>query len=110
MLEYDLIASSFPLELRSHKRNILREYLQYKALEIIFRSKYGNKFVFIGGTCLHIVYGNNRFSEDLDFDICKPFDSDKLSKDVQPFLYKSDDSLRVKYFPDYIKQRIKLHT
>jgi predicted nucleotidyltransferase component of viral defense system len=69
MLEYEIIASNFPIELRSFKKNIIREYLQYKTLEIIYRSKYANKFVFIGGTCLHIIYGNNRFSEDLDFDI-----------------------------------------
>jgi len=82
MLDYSLIASYFPPELRAFKRNILREYLQYKTLEAIYNSKYGNKFVFIGGTCLHIVYGNNRFSEDLDFDVfdlsMEEFESVKL--------------------------------
>ncbi len=47
---------------------MLREYLQYKILEILFESDYANKFAFIGGTALRIVHGNNRFSEDLDFD------------------------------------------
>lgn len=50
------------------KRNILKEYLQYKILEIIFTSKISQKLVFIGGTALKIVHGNTRFSEDLDFD------------------------------------------
>lgn len=53
---------------RSFKRNILREYLQYKILEIIFNSKIGQGLAFLGGTALRIVYGNSRFSEDLDFD------------------------------------------
>jgi len=47
---------------------MLREYLQYKILEIIFESKYAKKICFLGGTCLRIIKNNTRFSEDLDFD------------------------------------------
>lgn len=48
---------------------MIREYLQYKILEIIFENAtYAHKLSFLGGTCLRIVHGNNRFSEDLDFD------------------------------------------
>ena len=50
------------------KRNIFREYLQYKILQIIYDSAYGSKLYFLGGTCLRIVYNKQRFSEDLDFD------------------------------------------
>ena len=46
----------------------MREYLQYKILEIIFNSKYARDLIFLGGTALRIVYNNSRFSEDLDFD------------------------------------------
>jgi predicted nucleotidyltransferase component of viral defense system len=46
----------------------LREYLQYKILQIIFDSEYAAKLCFLGGTCLRIIHGNRRFSEDLDFD------------------------------------------
>ena len=49
-------------------RMILKEYLQYKILEIIFSSSFGDKLVFMGGTSIRIVYGNDRFSEDLDLD------------------------------------------
>ena len=87
MLEYYLIASYFPVELRSFKKNIIREYLQYKTLEAIYRSKYANKFIFIGETCLHIIYGNNRFSEDLDFDT---FDlTEEEFKSVRDNIFKS---------------------
>jgi predicted nucleotidyltransferase component of viral defense system len=47
---------------------MIREYLQYKILELIFDTKHASKLSFLGGTCLRIVHGNNRFSEDLDFD------------------------------------------
>lgn len=68
MLEMRQIASFFPEPLRVFKRNLLREYLQYKTLEIVSDSRYGNALVFLGGTAIHIVHGGPRFSEDLDFD------------------------------------------
>lgn len=68
MLDIKQIESFYPEYLRSYKRNLLREYLQYKILEAIFGSEFGNSLAFIGGTAIHIVHGNDRFSEDLDFD------------------------------------------
>ena len=68
MLALDQIENQYPDNLRPFKRSLLREYLQYKILEIIFNSEYANKLSFLGGTALRIVYGNNRFSEELDFD------------------------------------------
>lgn len=68
MLSLQQIAEQYPEPLRPFKRALLREYLQYKILEIIFASKYAVKLSFLGGTALRIIYGNTRFSEDLDFD------------------------------------------
>lgn len=68
MLELRQIESFFPEHLRHFKRNLLREYLQYKILDAVFASPYGQKLVFMGGTAIHIVHGLPRFSEDLDFD------------------------------------------
>ncbi len=68
MLELRQIESFYPDYLRPFKRNILREYLQYKILASIFGGKYGSMLVFMGGTAIHIVHGVERFSEDLDFD------------------------------------------
>lgn len=68
MLDIKQIESFYHESLRPFKRNLLREYFQYKILEIIYSSKYGLGLTFMGGTAAHIVYGNNRFSEDLDFD------------------------------------------
>jgi predicted nucleotidyltransferase component of viral defense system len=68
MLDLSQIESYYPEPLRAFKRNLLREYLQYKILEIIYDSKAGSRLVFIGGTAIHIIHGAPRFSEDLDFD------------------------------------------
>ncbi|MFZ3100068.1 MAG: nucleotidyl transferase AbiEii/AbiGii toxin family protein [Minisyncoccales bacterium] len=68
MLSLKQIEKQYPESLRLFKRGILREYLQYKILEIIFNSEFANKLSFLGGTALRLVYDNQRFSEDLDFD------------------------------------------
>lgn len=69
MLDLKQIESFYPEDLqRVFKKNLIREYLQYKILEIIYDSAFGNKLVFMGGTSIHIIHRNNRFSEDLDFD------------------------------------------
>jgi predicted nucleotidyltransferase component of viral defense system len=68
MISLSQIQTFFPESLHGYKRFMLREYLQYKILELIFDSKYAFQLSFLGGTCLRIVHNNNRFSEDLDFD------------------------------------------
>lgn len=68
MLNLHEIQTFYPENLHRFPRFLLREYLQYKILEIIFESRYATHLCFMGGTCLRIVHGNNRFSEDLDFD------------------------------------------
>jgi len=68
MLELQKIETYYNEQEGFFKRNILREYLQYKILEILFNSNSSRKLFFIGGTSLRIVHNLNRFSEDLDFD------------------------------------------
>ncbi len=70
MIDFTQIVAAYPDNLKAPRFNrfMSREYLQYKILEIIFNSRFANKLAFLGGTALRIVYGNNRFSEDLDFD------------------------------------------
>lgn len=68
MIDLSQIEKFYPSELRHFKKNILREYLQYKILEIIFDSPFGKKLSFMGGTSIHMLHGSQRFSEDLDFD------------------------------------------
>lgn len=54
MLTLAQIVQQYPENLRPFKRGILREYLQYKILEIIFASQYARKLVFLGG----LLYGS----------------------------------------------------
>jgi len=68
MLDIKQIESFYPEHLLPFKKNLLREYMQYKILEAIFESSLAGKLVFMGGTCIHMVHGSPRFSEDLDFD------------------------------------------
>lgn len=68
MISLDQILSAYPENLRAFKESILKEYLQVKILNSIFKSEYAQKLVFLGGTALRIVHGSTRFSEDLDFD------------------------------------------
>ena len=69
MLNVEELLPYYPESQRKFRVFILREYLQYKILQIVFdHSLYANQLCFLGGTCLRIVHGNNRFSEDIDFD------------------------------------------
>lgn len=68
MLDMEQIESFYPEYLRPFKRNLLREYLQYKILEIMFDSRFGRRLSFMGGAAIRIIHSNTRFSEDLDFD------------------------------------------
>jgi len=52
--------------------NALREILQELALLGLWRSKFFEHAAFYGGTALRIMYGLDRYSEDLDFSLLKP--------------------------------------
>jgi len=68
MLDLEQIETFYPKALKPFKRSLLREYLQYKILEAIFSSEFSQSLSFMGGTAIHIIHSNTRFSEDLDFD------------------------------------------
>jgi len=46
---------------------ILREYLQVKLLDSFYKERSLKRTYFKGGTCLRLIFGSSRFSEDLDF-------------------------------------------
>src|SRR3990167_3375731 len=51
--------------------NALKEIFQEIALLGLWRAKFYEKAAFYGGTALRILYGLDRFSEDLDFTLLK---------------------------------------
>lgn len=57
--------------LEDHLR-ALREVLQQIALLGLWRGKFFDKAAFYGGTALRVLYGLDRYSEDLDFSLLRP--------------------------------------
>jgi len=60
-------------EIRSVQNSLraLREIMQEIALLGLWRGKFFEKAAFCGGTALRVLYGLDRFSEDLDFSLLK---------------------------------------
>jgi len=54
------------------QENVLHEIIQHYVLASLSRSGIFSEVIFHGGTCLRIVSGTNRFSEDLDFLVKAP--------------------------------------
>lgn len=84
----------------------LREILQEIALLGLWRAKFFEKGAFYGGTALRILYGLERFSEDLDFSLLAPdrnFDisryRDALIKEAESFGFEVNVETRGKRPP-----------
>lgn len=60
--------------------NALKEIFQEIALLGLWRAKFFEHAAFYGGTALRIVYGLDRFSEDMDFSLLVPNENFSLSK------------------------------
>jgi predicted nucleotidyltransferase component of viral defense system len=60
--------------------NALREILQEIALLGLWRGKFFDKVAFYGGTSLRILYGLDRFSEDMDFSLLYPVEEFDLTR------------------------------
>ena len=99
MLRLSEIAHYYPENLRGFQRFIIREYLQYKILQIVFdNTNYADKLCFLGGTCLRLVHQNTRFSEDLDFDNFDLSEEDfaNISSDIASSLSKEGYEVEIR--------------
>lgn len=68
----ELVKRLMPLQETDSQEELLtklREVMQSLALMGLWRAKFFNHAAFYGGTALRILYGLNRFSEDLDFSL-----------------------------------------
>ncbi len=94
MIQVDQIKNFFPAQIRDvsvFEKYILKEYLQLMILDYLSSTPYIQKITFIGGTCLRLVKGIDRFSEDLDFD-CKELTEEEfieMTKGIVQFLERS---------------------
>lgn len=82
MIKVDQIKNFFPPHIRDvsvFKKYILKEYLQLMILDYLSSTFFIQKITFIGGTCLRLVKGIDRFSEDLDFD-CKELNEEEFTE------------------------------
>ena len=70
-------------------RVILKEALQAYVLEYLYNHPGYRRLNFYGGTCLHVIYGLNRFSEDLDLDNQAGIDLARLRDDLVDFFQKT---------------------
>lgn len=48
---------------------VSREFLQLLLLKELYSNSFSDDIYFKGGTCIRLVYGGSRFSEDLDFTV-----------------------------------------
>lgn len=75
MIDLNTLLGFYPPHIAGNaafRKHILKEYVELLSLEHLSRSPFVPHLAFIGGTNLRLVYGIDRFSEDLDFD-CKDF-------------------------------------
>ena len=83
--------------------NALREIFQEIALCGLWRGKFHEKAAFYGGTALRILYGLDRFSEDMDFSLLAP----DAQFDLTPFCGFIQDELRAWGFKVEVETRTK---
>lgn len=83
--------------------NALHEIIQELALVGLWRSKFFERGAFYGGTSLRILYGLDRFSEDLDFSLLAP----NPSFDLHPFLLAIQNELMISGLQTKVEQKVK---
>lgn len=81
MLQYTL-AQKDPLLPNETRRIVLKEALQAYVLDFLYNQSSYRRLNFYGGTCLHVVYGLNRLSEDIDLDNNQGLNTENLQTDL----------------------------
>ena len=81
-LMQNVLSQKDPFLPNETRRVILKEFLQAYALDFIYNHPVYGKLNFYGGTCLHMIYGLNRLSEDIDLDGGDGVDLSNLENDL----------------------------
>ena len=84
-LMQNVLSQKDPLLPNETKRVILKEFLQAYTLDFLYNHPVYRKLNFYGGTCLHVIYGLNRLSEDIDLDNSNGIDLSNLENDLLAF-------------------------
>jgi len=88
------------------QENLLQELMQHYVLASLSSARMFARAVFHGGTCLKMLYGMNRFSEDLDFVLKEP---DKAFK-WGPYLEKIRNDCEAEGINFEVQGRAKIET
>jgi len=84
----NVLDSKDPLLPAETKRILLKEAMQAYVLDFVYNHSSYRRLNFYGGTCLHVIYGLNRLSEDLDFDNSPEVDLSSLADDLSAYYLK----------------------
>lgn len=83
---YDSMLSAYDLSTEQNKRNAVFEVNQQVILAGLYNGGFFDKAAFYGGTCLRILHGLQRFSEDLDFSLLTTDDKFDFTSYFQPVI------------------------
>lgn len=97
--------AKYKCENQEDYENALKEIIQEVALLGLWRAKFFEHALFYGGTALRILFGLNRFSEDLDFSLI----TEKPDFKFEPYLKAIEDELQSFGFKTEVTSKIKSH-
>ena len=72
MTTFDSMVAEFRRKNAADERNAIHEVMQQIALAGLARGGFFQKAAFYGGTCLRLLHGMHRFSDDMDFSLLEP--------------------------------------
>ena len=102
MINLDFLKQFYSPVEQKFTRAIIREFLQYQILDIIYSTPFGKNLYFLWWTAIRIIYNSWRFSEDLDFD---NFWLDE--KDFEKLTYQIKKWLQLMWYEVEIKNIFK---
>jgi predicted nucleotidyltransferase component of viral defense system len=97
------LLSRYSCQTKDDYVNAIHEIIQEIALIGLSRAHFFETASFYGGTALRILYGLDRFSEDLDFSLLKP----NKELDLHPYLQSVEEELKGFGVHVKISQKIK---
>jgi predicted nucleotidyltransferase component of viral defense system len=97
------LLENYTLKSKNEWRNAIQEIMQEITLLGLWRSKFFEHAAFYGGTSLRILYGLDRFSEDLDFSLLNP----NKTFNLIPFLHAIEEELEVSGLKVDVEHKIK---
>lgn len=83
---YQHMLGQYSLTTEQQRRNATFEVNQQIILAGLYQGGFFEHAAFYGGTCLRIFYGLQRFSEDMDFSLLKPYDRFDFTAFFQPII------------------------